>query len=146
MTTPENAMAALVTAVQTRLAADVAGAAFIDGDPSFSDAPTPEAGQVAVFLLDRGAVGSGEGGWWRETQAHVECLVQGATRSARATRLRALLDAVEAALAADRSLGGVVVSSDWEAADPTTLPVEGAEDVASETVLVTLEYHSETQL
>lgn len=146
-TTPEAAMAALVAAVEARRDVVLPAALVIDGDPSMQDSDTPSDGQVGIFMTDRGASDGVDGGpYWRETEAQIECLVQGSTASERRARLRALLDMVETALTSDRSLGGVVVSCTYEALDPGSIPVDGDADAASEAVLVTLEYHSETQL
>jgi hypothetical protein len=145
--TPESAVAALLGAITTRRDALAPSVLVIDGDPSLQEDDTPTAGQVAVFMVDRGVpTGVGIGAQWRETEARIEVMAAGATAAIRRPALRALLDLVEGALAADRSLGGVIVGCDWMAADPSQVAVDGADDYATEVVMVTLEYLSTTQL
>jgi hypothetical protein len=145
--TPEQAVAALVATIAARRDAVLPAALVIDGDPSMQDVDTPDAGQLGIFMSDRGmAAGLADGPQWRETDVQIECLVIGSDAATRRTRLRTLLDLVESALAADRSLGGAVTSCVWEPMDPRHLAVDGAADAQSETVLVTLEYYSNTQL
>lgn len=148
MTTPEAAVAALVGVLRARLAAAVPGARVVDEDPADEAETLPAAGQVAVFLEDRGVAQdvNGVGPWWRETSVRIEAMVQGPDAPTRRLRLRALLDAIEAGLNADRTLGGVVEALSVEAFDPALVEVPGAEDVAIEVVSVALEYPAATEL
>jgi len=126
--TPEDAMAALVARLAAEVPQRVPGAVVIDGDPGDAAEDLTEAGQVAVFLGDRGAAldVNGAGPWWRETEARIEVLVQGRTAAIRRTRMRRLIDAVREAVDLDRTFGGVIEAVTLETVDPASLPVDGA--------------------
>ncbi|MEE3099565.1 MAG: hypothetical protein VX463_07315 [Pseudomonadota bacterium] len=146
--TPDAALAALAARLQAALPVAVPGLAVIDDEPSGDGDQLGDAGHVAVVLDDRGVPDglNGAGPFYRETLARLECLVRGASAAERRTRLRAVLDAVEAALNADRTLGGEILGCTWEALDPQRVPVEGGADVMGEIILVTLEFETDTEL
>jgi hypothetical protein len=81
-----------------------------------------------------------------EHRAEIEVIVQGKTPAARATAFDTLVQAIGAALAADRTLGGL---SDWteaQAPQPVDLPVEGAAALKAAIIPVILTYSTSDPL
>jgi len=148
ITTAEAVAAALVSRLAAILPTAVPGVRVIDGDPDGLSDALPPAGQVAAFFADAGAVADvqGPGPFHRETVVHLECLVAGSTEAQRRGRLRAVFDAIEAALRSDVSLGGLCSALTWERADPAVNPVEGGADTRGEIVIVTCEHLSASEL
>ena len=75
-------------------------------------------------------------------QAEVEVIVQRAPADAATAALDALLSEVGAALAADRTLGGLVDWIEWGAPRTRDLAIDGAAGLKAATVTVTLHYAS----
>jgi hypothetical protein len=136
MPTPrETILQALVAALQTVLGTTVLRGAILpermptggllilrDGDPG-----TPE---ITLSPLQ----------YHYEHRAEIEVIVQGKTPATRDAAFDALLAALAAAIAADRTLGG---QCDWieaEAPQPADLPIEGAEALKAAVVPVILTY------
>jgi hypothetical protein len=78
--------------------------------------------------------------WFYEHRAEVEVIVAGPTPAARDAGFDLLLQAIGQALAADRTLGGLVDFAVGDAPRPIELPVEGAEGLKAATVWVVLPY------
>jgi hypothetical protein len=70
-------------------------------------------------------------------RAELEAVVQGATRD---TAFDTLMASVGAAIAVDRTLGGLCDWVEAEAPRPVDLPVEGAAGLKAAVILVTLHY------
>jgi hypothetical protein len=78
--------------------------------------------------------------WFYEHRAEVEVIVAGPTPAARDAAFDLLLHAIGQALAADRTLGGLVDFAVGEAPRPVDLPVEGADGLKAATIGVVLPY------
>jgi hypothetical protein len=78
--------------------------------------------------------------WYYEHRAEIDVLVAGPTPAARDVAFDRLLQSIGAALAGDRTLGGLVDFAVGEAPKPLDLPVEGAEGIKAATVGVVLPY------
>ena len=76
---------------------------------------------------------------WRH-RAEVEVIVQGRTPADRDAAFDALTAAIGAALAADRTLGGLCDWVEPEAPQPVDLPVDGAQALKAAVIEVTLIY------
>jgi hypothetical protein len=75
-----------------------------------------------------------------EHRAEIEVIVQGKISSARATAFDSLMQAIGAALAADRTLGGLCDWTEAQAPQPVDLPVEGAAALKAAIIPVILTY------
>ena len=75
-----------------------------------------------------------------EHRAEIEVIVQGKTPAARATAFDTLLQSIGAALAADRTLGGLCDWTEAQAPQPVDLPVEGAAALKAAIIPVILTY------
>lgn len=78
--------------------------------------------------------------YYYEHRAEVDVLVDAATPAARDTAFDALVRAIGAALAADRTLGGLVDYAIGEAPAPLDLPIEGAAGLKAASIGVILPY------
>ena len=76
-------------------------------------------------------------------RAEIEAVVQGANRDAAFDTLTA---SIGAALAADRTLGGLCDWAEAEAPRPVDLPVEGAASLKAATIAVVLHYTTDDPL
>jgi len=147
-TTPEAAFEAAATILRSALAAAVPGAVFIDDSLTGAGMALPDEGQVVITLADRGVAEgiNGFGPFFRSMEVEIEALATGATAGVRRARVADLLHAVEAALNADRSLGGVAEDCDFEPLDPQRQAPPAADDIAAEKILLTIEIHTDTQI
>ncbi len=75
-----------------------------------------------------------------EHRAEIEVIVQGKTPAARATAFDTLMQAIGAALAADRTLGSLCDWTEAQAPQPVDLPVEGAAAIKAAIIPVILTY------
>ena len=75
-----------------------------------------------------------------EHRAEIEVIVQGNTPAARTTSFDTLVQAIGAALAADRTLGGFCDWTEAQALQPVELPVEGAAALKAAIIPVILTY------
>lgn len=75
-----------------------------------------------------------------EHRAEVEVVVEGATAQARDQLFDSLLQAVGAAVAADRTLGGLCDYVEAQAPAPVDLPIEGAPGLKAAVVPIVLHY------
>ena len=75
-----------------------------------------------------------------EHRAEIEVIVQGKTPPARATGFDTLVQAIGAALATDRTLGGLCDWAEAQAPQPVDLPVEGAVALKAAIIPVILHY------
>ena len=75
-----------------------------------------------------------------EHRAELEVVVQGKTPADRDAAFDALTSAIGAALAADRTLGGLCNWVEAEAPRPVDLPVEGGQALKAAIIPVTLHY------
>jgi len=75
-----------------------------------------------------------------EHKAEVEVIVQGKTPTARDAAFDALCASIGAALAVDRTLGGLCDWVEAEAPKPVDLPVEGGEALKAAIIDITLIY------
>lgn len=148
MSTPETAFAALVAQVTARLQTDAPDVELVDDTPSGSGQQLGDAGRVTLSLVDRGVAEgvNGFGPYYRSLEAEIEVLVTGLNAVDRRQRVSTLLASIEAALNADRSLGGAAEDCDFEPLDPARQAPRGASDLASETILITIEIHSDSQI
>lgn len=78
--------------------------------------------------------------WYFEHMAELDLVVEGGAAAARAAALEALREAVAAALAADRSLGGLVDWCEPVAVRSVELPVEGGDGLRGLEVRILLAY------
>jgi hypothetical protein len=78
--------------------------------------------------------------WFYEHRAEVEVIVAGPTRAARDAAFDQLLKAIGHALAADRTLGGLIDFAIGDAPRLVDLPIEGADGLKGATVGVLLPY------
>ncbi|RMF07694.1 MAG: acyl-CoA transferase [Alphaproteobacteria bacterium] len=76
---------------------------------------------------------------WQHT-AEVEVIVQGKTSTDRDSAFDTLAAGIGAALAADRTLGGLCDWTEPEAPQPADLPIEGAQALKAAVIAVTLHY------
>lgn len=79
-------------------------------------------------------------------RAEVEVIIQGKTPTARDSAFDALAAAIGAALAADRTLGGLCDWSEPDAPQPVDLPIEGAQALKAAVIAVTLHYTTSNPL
>lgn len=84
--------------------------------------------------------------YFYEHRAEVDLLVDGASPAARDAAFDALTRAIAAALAADRTLTGLVDYAIGEAPVPLELPIEGAEGLKAASIGVILPYHASDPL
>jgi hypothetical protein len=75
-----------------------------------------------------------------EHRAEIEVIVQGKTPTLRAAEFDTLVQAIGAALTADRTLGGLCDWSEAQAPQPVDLPVEGAAALKAGIIPVILTY------
>jgi hypothetical protein len=75
-----------------------------------------------------------------EHRAEIEMIVQGKTPSARASAFDILVQAIGAALAMDRTLGGLCDWTEAQASQPVDLPVDGAAAIKAAIIPVILTY------
>lgn len=135
LTTRETILQALLAALQTVPATTVlreevlparlpAGGLVIlrDGDPG-----TPE---VTLSPL----------AYHYEHRAEIEVIVQGKTPAARAAVFDTLVQAIGAALAPNRTLGGLCDWTEAQAPQPVDLPVEGAAALKAAIIPIILHY------
>lgn len=80
--------------------------------------------------------------YYYEHRAEVDVLVDAATPAARDAVFDALVQSIGAALAVDRTLGGLVDYALGEAPAPLDLPVEGAPGLKAASIGVILPYDS----
>jgi hypothetical protein len=73
-------------------------------------------------------------------RAEIEAFISPSAGDGGEVALDALLGKIGAALAADRSLGGLVENLTWSAPEISALVIEGAAPILSARVIVTLEY------
>jgi hypothetical protein len=73
-------------------------------------------------------------------RAEIEAFVPQPTAGGGEALLDALLGEIAAALAADRSLGGLVENLFWSAPEISVLAIEGAAPILCARIIVTLEY------
>jgi len=78
--------------------------------------------------------------WYYEHRAEIDVLVAGPTPAARDAAFDAALQTIGQALAADRTLSGLVDFAVGEAPKPLDLSVEGAEALKAATIGVILPY------
>jgi len=78
--------------------------------------------------------------YYYEYRAEIEVIVQGKTPTARANAFDTLVQAIGAALAIDRSLGGLCDWMEAEAPQPVDLPIEGAEGLKAAIIPIILNY------
>lgn len=136
-TTMESVLAALHSAI----AAAAPAGAFVA-----RNAMLPERVPAAGILIVR----DGDPGepeflfsppvYFYEHRAEVDIVVDGAGEAARDAAFDTLKAAVGAALAADRTLGGLCDHALGEAPSPLELPIEGAEGLKAATIGVILQY------
>lgn len=81
-----------------------------------------------------------------EHRVEFEVIVQGKTPAARANSFDALVQAIGAALAADRTLGGFCDWTEAQAPQPVDLPVEGASALKAAIIPVILTYSTSDPL
>ena len=75
-----------------------------------------------------------------EHRVEIEVILQDKTPAARATAFDTLVQAIGAALAADRTLGGLCDWTEAQAPQPVDLPVEGAAALKAAIIPVILTY------
>lgn len=134
-TSRETILQALLAALQT-----VPGATVLREDVLPERLPTgglvilrdgdPDAPEVTLSPL----------AYHYEHRAEIEVIVQGKTPATRATAFDALVQAIGAALTADRTLGGLCDWMDAQAPQPVDLPVEGAVALKAAIIPVILTY------
>ncbi|RME98633.1 MAG: acyl-CoA transferase [Alphaproteobacteria bacterium] len=73
-------------------------------------------------------------------RAEVEVIVQGKTSTDRDNAFNTLVAGIGAALAADRTLGGLCDWTEPDAPQPVDLPIEGAPALKAAVIAVTLHY------
>jgi hypothetical protein len=78
--------------------------------------------------------------WYYEHRAEIDVLVAGPTPATRDAAFDLLLQTIGQALAADRTLGGLVDFALGEAPKPLDMAVEGAEGLKAATIGVVLPY------
>lgn len=146
--TIEDVVAALSAQLVASLATALPGVDFRDEELDGDVAEIPDAGLVGVFLDDRGLPEevNGDGPFFRTAAVRVEIMVKGRSGSERRTRMRAVIDAIEAAIDLDRSFGGAAIDCDREAQDPEYVETPGAADLASEVILVLIDFQSNSRL
>ena len=75
-----------------------------------------------------------------EHRAEIEVIVQGKTPAARANAFDTLVQSIGAALATDRTLGGLCDWTEAQAPQPVDLPVEGAAALKAANIPIILTY------
>jgi hypothetical protein len=78
--------------------------------------------------------------WFFSHRAEIEAFVPQPTGGGGEALLDALLAEIGAALAADRSLGGLVENLTWSAPEISVLAIEGAAPILVARIIVALEY------
>jgi hypothetical protein len=79
-------------------------------------------------------------------RAEIEALVNRPTVGGGEAALDALLTRIGAALAVDRSLGGLAETLFWSAPEPSVLAIEGAAPILVARLIVTVEYQIDGML
>ena len=145
-TTPEALAAAVHAALQAWLGASAPGARLLDDDPDGAGEEIAADGQVHITMADGGFSNSVQPPYYTKVSFEVQCIVVGSTADERRTRLRKLLDTVQAAYASDRTFGGLAIDCDAERLDPDRASVPGGSNISAETVLLEIEFQSLTRI
>ena len=109
----------------------------------------PDTGLIIVRDGDPGDPDRVLGGFDQAEYSHavpIELYIQARRDSERDEAFDELLTAIDAALAADRTLGGLAHGMLWARPDADTEAIPGAAGIKAATLIVTIDYATETQI